>query len=88
MKSWLAQGTSGDPSTRDNFSPYKLGLKVTDDGRDEVGHLQRELVPVPARCPVVSVDLSTSNHLNNKYYNLTLTAFCLSGKKNRSNRVD
>ena len=85
MKSWLAQGTSGDSSTRDNFSSYKLGLKVTDDGRDEVGHLQRKLVPVPARCPVVSVDLST---FNKKYYNLTSIAFCLSGKQNRSNRVD
>ena len=64
MKSWY-------PSTRDNFSPCKLGLKVIDYGHDEVGHLQCELVPVPARCAFVSVDLSTSNHFNNKYYNLT-----------------
>ena len=56
----------GYPSTRDNYSPCKLGLKVTDDGHDEVGHLQCELVPVPARCAFVSVDLSTSNHFNNK----------------------
>ena len=28
VRSWL--GKAGDPSTRDNFSPYKRGLRVTD----------------------------------------------------------
>ena len=36
-------------------------LKVTDDGRGQLGHLQRELVPVLACFPV-----SILNHLNNK----------------------
>ena len=36
-------------------------LKVTDDGQGQLGHLQRELVPVLACFPV-----SILNHLNNK----------------------
>ena len=36
-------------------------LKVTDDGRGQLGHLQRELVPVLACFPVLIL-----NHLNNK----------------------
>ena len=36
-------------------------LKVTDDGRGQLGHLQRELVPVLACFPA-----SILNHLNNK----------------------
>ena len=36
-------------------------LKVTDDGRGQLGHLQRELVPVLACLPV-----SILNHLTNK----------------------
>ena len=36
-------------------------LKVTDDGRGQLGHLQRELVPVLACFPV-----SILNHLNSK----------------------
>ena len=43
-------------------------LKVTDDGRGQLGHLQRELVPVPACFPVLTVNLSILNHLNNKYF--------------------
>ena len=39
------------------------GLKVTDDGRGQVGHLQRELVPVFTCFPVLTVNLSISNHL-------------------------
>ena len=36
-------------------------LKVNDEGRGQLGHLQRELVPVLACFPV-----SILNHLNNK----------------------
>ena len=36
-------------------------LKITDDGRGQLGHLQRELVPVLVCFPV-----SILNHLNNK----------------------
>ena len=46
------------------FCKKKMGdpaLKVTDDGRGQLGHLQRELVPVLA-CFQVSI----LNHLNNK----------------------
>ena len=38
-------------------------LKVTDDGRGQVGHLQRELVPVFTCFPVLTVNLSILNHL-------------------------
>ena len=41
-------------------------LKVTDDGRGQLGHLQRELVPVLACFPVLIVTLSILNHFNNK----------------------
>ena len=37
-------------------------LKVTDDGRGQLGHLQRELVPVLACFPVLIVTLSILNH--------------------------
>ena len=43
-------------------------LKVTDDGRCQLGLLQRELVPVLACFPVLFVNLSILNHLNNKYF--------------------
>ena len=43
---------SGDPA-----------LKVTDDGRGQLGHLQRELVPC---FPVLIVNLSILNHVTNK----------------------
>ena len=42
-------------------------LKVTDDGRGQLGHLQREMVPVLACFPVLIVNFSIFNHLNNKY---------------------
>ena len=42
-------------------------LKVTDNGRGQLGHLQREMVPVLACFPVLIVNLSIFNHLNNKY---------------------
>ena len=41
-------------------------LKVTDDDRGQLGHLQHELVPVLARFPVLIVNLSIWNYLNNK----------------------
>ena len=41
-------------------------LKVTDDGRGQLGHLQLELGPVLACFPVLIVNLSILNHLNNK----------------------
>ena len=41
-------------------------LKVTDDGRGQLRHLQRELVPVLACFPVLIVNLSILNHLTNK----------------------
>ena len=40
-------------------------LKVTDDGRSQLGHLQRELVPVFACFPVLIMNLTILNHLNN-----------------------
>ena len=47
---------SGDPA-----------LKVTDDGGGQLGHLQREPVPVLACFPVLTVNLSIlNNYLNNK----------------------
>ena len=41
-------------------------MEVTDDARGQFGHLQRELVPVLARFPVLIVNLSILNPLNNK----------------------
>ena len=37
-------------------------LKVTDDGRGQLGHIQRDLVPVLACFPVLIVNLSILNH--------------------------
>ena len=42
-------------------------LKVTDDGRGQLGHVQRELVPVLARFPVLIVNLSIMNHFIEKF---------------------
>ena len=41
-------------------------LKVNDDGRGQLGHLQRELVPMLPYFPVLIVNLSILNHFNNK----------------------
>ena len=41
-------------------------LKVTDNGCSQLGHLQRELVPVLWCFPVLIVNLSILNHFNNK----------------------
>ena len=41
-------------------------LKVTDDSRGQLGHLQQELVLVLACFPVLIVNLSILNHFNNK----------------------
>ena len=43
-------------------------VKVTDDGRGQLGHMQRDLVPVLACFPVLIVNLSILNHQNNKYF--------------------
>ena len=51
----VSVGERGDPA-----------LKVTDDGRSQLRHLQRERVPVLACFPVLIVNLSILNHLNNK----------------------
>ena len=51
------------------FCKKKMGdpaLKVTDHGRGQLGHLHRELGPVLACFPVLIVNLSILNHLNNK----------------------
>ena len=37
-------------------------MKVTDDGRGQLGHMQRDLVPVLACFPVLIVNLSILNH--------------------------
>ena len=52
---WKVYKKRGDPA-----------LKVTDDARGQFGHLQRELVPVFARFPVLIVNLSILNPLNSK----------------------
>ena len=41
-------------------------MKVNDDGRGQLGHLQRELVPMLPYFPVLIVNLSILNHFNNK----------------------
>ena len=41
-------------------------LKITDDGRGQLGYLQRELVLVLARLQVLVVNLSILNHLTIK----------------------
>ena len=41
-------------------------LKVTDDDGGQLGHLQRELGPLLACFPVLIVNLSILNHINNK----------------------
>ena len=43
-------------------------LKITDDGRCQLGLLQRELVPVLPCFPALIVNLSILNHFNNKYF--------------------
>ena len=48
-------------------------LKVTDDGRDQLGHLQPELVPELEYFPVLIVNLLISNHFKNKDFNLNST---------------
>ena len=42
-------------------------LKGADDGRGQLGHFQRELVPVLARFPVLIVNLSIMNHFIEKF---------------------
>ena len=72
-------------------------LKVTDDGRGQLGHMQRDLVPELACFPVLIVNLSIDfcfQTASNTYYRkifpiqLDLDAFCLSAKQNRTNRDD
>ena len=43
-------------------------LKITDDGRDQLGHLQRELVPVLAYFLVLMMTLSILNHFNDNNF--------------------
>ena len=43
-------------------------LKVTDDGRDQLGHLQREPVPVLACFLVLIGTISILNHFNNNHF--------------------
>ena len=64
----------GTPPSRDDlrFSNttgilQNPALKVTDDGRGQLGHFQRELVPVLARFPVLIVNLSIMNHFIEKF---------------------
>ena len=70
-KRWLMlpQVPAFTVSVREKFIFKKRGdpaLKVTGDGRGQVGHSQCELVPVLAHFPVLIVNLSILNYLNNK----------------------